>query len=393
LLCQSKVAPVVIFALGMAMARRDSKLDRFTGLFDKDWNRTRSALRNRYDDDRSYDPSYSWDAKSDNPEMFSKLAVGAVPVQPCRPVAMLGTRVISLESQPGQFLGDADVRFKNRQPTKIPLSVEQKDLQMAEDLSGGVPIMQIAGATQQVVTMVERPIFKNYETQPPKFKLERPPEFMIAAGPNGDQCLLKPQQRREIIEYEKRQKEALAYTRAATAARTSTRKQISGQQFKRGVLMVDSALNEQSEIYGDKAHKIQAELDYKAQIHLERYSQLSTKMSAMATNGNILVPSTVQPRVPVEKFYQSKGGNAHAFTFEETHNRLFCRQEINKNGNRTQKIRDAEMSGKQYDIVTHTTIEHWPSRHFDRLENKILVHPSQTSMEGTRNMQGATKLF
>ena len=373
----------------------DSKLERFTALFDRDWKRTRSALRNRYDDDRSYDPSYSWDAKSDNPARFSKLAggSGALPVQPCRPVALLGTRVISLESQPGQFLGDADAVFAGRPATKIPLSTEQRDINMAEDLSGAVPILREAHATMQTVTMNERPIFKNYTTQPPTFKLERPPDFMVAAGPNGDQCLLTPHQRREIIEYEKRQKEALAYTRAATAARESTRKQIAGQQFHRGILMVDSAFNDQSEIYGEKAKKLQAEKDYKAQIHLERYSSLSTKMSSMATNGNILVPASVQPRVPTEKFYQTKGGNAHAFSFEETHNRLFCRQEINKNGNRTQKIRDAEMAGKQYDIVTHTTIEHWPSRAFDRLENKILLHPSQATMEGTRNLQGSTRAF
>jgi len=264
---------------------------------------------------------------------------------------------------------------------------------MVEDLSGAVPILRDAHETGQVVTMEERPIFKNYHSQGPKFQIEKKPDFMLAAGPNGDQCLLTPHQRREIIEFEKRQKEALAYTRAATAARESTRKQIAGQQFHRGILMVDSALNDQSEIYGEKAKRIQAEKDYKAQIHLERYSSLSTKMSSMATNGNILVPGTVQPRVQTEKYFQTKGGNAHAFTFEETHNRLFCRQEVNKNGNRTQRIRDAEMAGKQYDIVTLTTIEHWPSRFVERLENKTLKHPSQTCMEGTRNMQGATRPF
>lgn len=374
------------------------ELERFTGLFDKDWKRTTSRLRSRYADDRSYDPSYSWDARSDNPERFSKLGGGGketnVPVQTCRPVALSGTQVIELEAQPGQFLGNSDSAFANRSPTKIPLTVEQLDLDMTHDLARPrVPILDEARTNNKHVTVSQRPVFQNYHIHPPAFQIEQPPEFMIAAGPNGDQCLLSPHQRRAIIEYEKRKKEADAYTRVATAAREATRKQISGQLFNRGVLMVDSAFNQESEIFGERAKKIQAEKDYRAQIHLERYSALSTKMSSMATNGNILVPSTVKPRVQTEKYFQSKGGSAHAFSFEETHNRLFCRQEINKNGNRTQLIRNNEMSGKQYDIVTLTTVEHWPSRHVERLENKILNHPSQASAEGVRNMQGATRPF
>lgn len=363
-------------------------LDKFTRLFDKDWNRTRSALRNRYEDEvRSYDPSYSWDAKSDHPDAFSKFdGSGAVPVQPSRPMALLGTRVIGLEQQPGQFL-NADQ--PTRQLTTLPLTTDQRDLDMFTDLSGRVPIVQAAREQRGLVTIEARPVFRNYQLQPPRYQIEQQPEFMRAAGPQGDQCLLNPGQRREIIEFEKRKKEADALTRAATAAREKTRKQIVGQSFRRGILMVDSAFNEESEVYGEAARKHHAEQDYKAQIHLERRSRLATKMSSIATNGNIVVPDSVQPRVPTERVYQSKGGSGHAFSFEETHNRLFCRQEINKNGGRTQRIRDAEMSGKQYDIVTLTTLEHWPSRHFDRLENKGMQHPSQASLEGIRNMQGA----
>lgn len=365
-------------------------LDNFTQLFDKDWKRTRSALRSRYDDElKSYDPSYSWDAKSDNPDAFSKLGEGAaVPVQPSRPMALLGTRVIGLEKQPGQFL-NADQPA--RQLTHLPLTVEQRDMDMDTDLRGRVPIVGEAHDRNALVTIEQRPIFKNYQLQPPVFQVEQQPAFMTAAGPQGDQCLLNPAHRREIIEFEKRKKEADALTRVATAARERMRKQVCGQQFQRGVLMVDSAFNEESEVYGVAARKHHAEQDYKAQIHLERRSRLATKMSSMATNGNITVPDSVAPRVPTERLYQSKGGSGHAFSFEETHNRLFCRQEINKNGNRTQRIRDAEMSGKQYDIVTLTTLEHWPSRHFDRLESKVLQHPSQASIEGIRNLQGAAR--
>ena len=79
-------------------------------------------------------------------------------------------------------------------------------------------------------------------------------------------------------------------------------------------------------------------------------------------------------------------------------------------GTRTQFQRDNELSGKQHNIINHTIIEHWPSRHMDRLYDKKLLHPrylltppstylfnlltysliiSQTSLESTRNTVGS----
>lgn len=107
--------------------------------------------------------------------------------------------------------------------------------------------------------------------------------------------------------------------------------------------MVDSCNNEESEIYGAKAKRAHADKEYKAQIHLERKGYLALRCSSLATNGNILVPESILPRyslthlfssyllinfafrVQTEAFYQSKGGNTHALSFDETHNRLFCR--------------------------------------------------------------------
>ena len=113
----------------------------------------------------------------------------------------------------------------------------------------------------------------------------------------------------------------------------------------------------------------------------------------MATNGNILVPTSVAARVKTVPDYQSKGRLYHGLSYEETHNRLFCRQERAGGSERTQRIRNAELSGKQYNIVSLTTIEHWPSRHFERLKNKVLAHPSQESLHGSRNLQGSLTQF
>lgn len=369
---------------------KGNMVGKFTELFDNDWKRTRSNVRARTADDKSYDISYSWDARSDNPKEFSKMEATDIPVQFSKPVTLSGSQIVELEPQSGQFLNPS---IPNREQAKIPLTAEQHDLDMSHDLRGTIPICQSAFAQGKTVTIEKRPVFNNMDLQPPTFQLESKPDYMIRAGPNADEVLLNPYQRRQIIEFQKREKEANAFIRKASNGRGATKKIVGGPLFKRGVLMVDAAENPDSEMYGERARKEIAAKEYKAQIHLERRSQLATKTSSIATNGNLINPDSVAPRVKTNAPYQTKGGKFHDFSFEETHNRLFCRQERAGGATRTQKIRDCEMAGKQYNIVTLTTVEHWPSRSFDRLQNKTLQHPSQVSMESSRNMQGSTRPY
>ena len=361
---------------------------KFTALFDGDWARTKSRIRSRGTREQTYDPSYSWDAKTDDPRSFSKMDATDVIVQPSRPITLSHKQVIPLEPLSGQFLNHAPPH-ELKGLNKIPLAPEQKDLDMRQDLHGHIPIAHEAKEKGHLVSVKTRPVFRNNHLQAPTFQTEEKPEYMIKAGPQNDQILLNPAQRREIIEIEKREKEAHLMMKDASAKRAKTKKIITGPLFKRGVIQLDSAEHTGSDIYGEQARKEQNERYYRSQIHLERRSQLGALESSIATNGDLTKPGSVAARVKVNSDYQSKGGDFHALSFEETHNRLFCRQERAGGAGRTQRIRDAELSGKQYNIVTMTTIEHWPSRHFDRLENKTLSHPSQTSLHGSRNLQGS----
>lgn len=365
----------------------------FAELFDRNWKRSRSNLRARTaDEGQVYDPTYSWDALADNPAAFSKMEATDVPVQFARPVTLSGQQVIPLEVLSGQFL-NVDPPPKLKGLNSIPLTHDQVDVGMHEDLHGRIPIHQEATNEGKYVTIKHRPVFSKSQNQPPQFQTEHKPEFMERAGPQGDQILLNPTQRREIIEFEKREQEARGLLREASQKRAKTKKMITGPLFKRGVIQVDSAENVGSDVYGEKALRETHNQNYRSQIHLERRSHLSKLKSSIATNGNIINPDSVAARVQVNPAYQSKGGDFHGLSFEETHNRLFCRQERAGGANRTQRIRDAELSGKQYNIVTMTTIEHWPSRNFERLENKILSHPSQGSLHGSRNLQGSIRPF
>jgi hypothetical protein len=299
--------------------------------------------------------------------------------------------VILLEETNG--FNAINVKQPAKELSKIPLTADQRDLGMEKDLSGNIPFVKDTVNSGKVVLVGSKQTFKNQDLAAPVLVQSEMPEFMKAAGPNCDQKLLNPQQRREILMFEKQKREADHLIRAAQSDRMKTKKQLSGLQFHRGALMVDSSDNMESEIYGDRALKAAAHREYKSQIHLERTSRLAAKESAMHLNGNILVPESVGPRVKVEKAYQSKGGDYHQLSFDETHNRIFCRLQGASNGGRTQHLRDVESSGKPYSITQHTTIEHWPPRSFEREVRQAMAHPSQATLEGQRSLQGSLRLY
>eukprot|EP00598_Pedospumella_elongata_P000558 CAMPEP_0184979742 /NCGR_PEP_ID=MMETSP1098-20130426/9899_1 /TAXON_ID=89044 /ORGANISM="Spumella elongata, Strain CCAP 955/1" /LENGTH=373 /DNA_ID=CAMNT_0027503075 /DNA_START=46 /DNA_END=1167 /DNA_ORIENTATION=- len=373
------------------MTQKLSKADRFQQLFDNDWKNNKSAIRNRTEDIRQYDPSYSWDAKSDNPQSFSRLQATYLPFQPTKPMTLSGPAVVLLEETDG--FNSINVKQPSKVLSKVPLNATQRDLGMDSDLSGNIPFAKNTAAEGKLTLVGAQQTFKNQDLAPPNLVQGEMPEYIRAAGPNCDQRLLNPKQRREILDFEKRKKAADDLIRQAQSDRMKTKKQLSGLQFHRGALMVDSSDNMDSEIYGERAIKLAAEREYKAQIHLERTSRLAAKQSAMHLNGNILVPETVAARVQVQKHYQSKGGDFHQLSFDETHNRIFCRLQGAANGARTQHLRDVETSGKQYSITTHTTLEHWPPRSFDREVRQALTHPSQASLENQRSLQGSLRLY
>ena len=312
-----------------------------------------------------------------------------MPFQGCKPICLSGPAVVPLENTDG--FNAINVKQPSKELSKVPLTMEQQDIKMRHDMSGVVPYVQEVHKNKKIVLMDRNTTFNNNVVDPAKFTDGNIPEYMVQAGPQCDQKLLNPSQRRTIHDFEKRQKQAEELVRKAQGDRMKTRKQMSGLQYHRGVLMVDSSDNMASEIYGDRAKLKKADDEYHSQIQLERMSRLATKRSAMATNGNILVPETLGPRVKINNIFQSKGGDFHALSHDETHNRLFCRLQGSNEAPRTQRLRDIELSGKQYNITQHTIIEHWPAKNFERNADSRMKHPSQHSLEAGRNLQGTLR--
>ncbi len=368
---------------------KSSHADRLTSHFDKDWTMNRSSLRAKTADDRSYDPSHSWDARTDDPVEFSRLQTTEMPLQSIRPITLSGAAVVALETQT-----DGLRVLNGYQPPKvlapIPLTVEQQDVGMKIDLSCKVEMDEKAKSNNKVVLQDANPSFQFFGNRGPKFREDDIPNYLIEAGPQCDQRLLNPKQRRAISEFEKKKFAADLNIKEAQMSRGKTRKQVSGLMFHRGILAVDSATNTTSEIYGSKAQTYSDGQSKKSTFIDRRRERLGEMRSSMEYQGNILNPASVHDK-PIRKSYQSKAREHTQFTVEESHERLFPpRAEKKLNVTRIQYLRDQDLSGKNFNIVSHTKIEHWPSN-CDERTNKRLTHPSQTSFSEVVNRQGSLR--
>lgn len=377
----------------MSEKKKASTADKFSQLFDQDWSNTKSRIRTQQENRRTYDISNSWDARSDNPQEFSRLDQTLVPFQKSRPIVLSGNCVVQLEENTGY--DTLNIKMPNFKSTShIPLTVQQKDTGMTNDLTGQIPILDhTVSSSNQILVMDKRPGFENNNLSAPTLKAVAPPEYFHQAGKEVDGKLLNPKQRREVYRLIQQGEDAKQLVNAAQRDRNKTRNLINGAVYHRGIMMCDSNDNVHSEIYGERARRDQADREYKQQIGLERQSNLCKKTSSILVNGNILCPESLGPRVKLEKDFQSKGGDRHGFSFEETHNRLFCRLQGAYGNTRTQELRDIELSGKDYNIVNHTMIEQWPPRQFERQYEKSMGHPSQQALEHSRNLQGTLRPY
>lgn len=364
---------------------KSSLADQFTGHFDRDWGTKKSRIREVRTERFDYSPNYSWDALSDNPESFSRLGEQAIPVQTGRPCTLVGKRVIELEESGGMQMLNVIEQPRSRNP--LPLSALQKDAGMAgHDINGDIPFHREAVKDGKMVLMDKNYGFNNYSVCPPKFSTEEMPDYYQQAGQNGDQKLLNPTQRRNMMNFDCQTRDAKKQLQAATNEREKLRASIAGPNYHRGVLMCDSNDNVNSEIYADRARKLQEQDNRRSMAHTKRTDNLLHKGGTMGRSGGDwgnLLPDDGTSGMG----FQSKARVAENSSLGDTRSRLFSGNDVKpRNEARAQNLRDMDLLGKNYNIVSGTMIEHGQSRIAERT-NKSLAHPSQNSLGG-RNMQG-----
>ena len=310
-------------------------------------------------------------------------------MQPSNPCTLCGAAVIPLEKfATGIAIGTVDL---SRPKPNIPLTVEQHDVQMVENnLSGQVPY---ALDGNKFLLMKEECGFKNYLNKPPVLVENPRPSFYADAGPQGDQVLLRPRQRREMMEFDAKQLKGYKYVKHAISDRVHTKKIMNGPQFHRGILGVDSNDNETSEIYGAHAKEVSQNIAAHADRVSQRRERIAVQTSSIIRNGNLIVPESMPDNVKVSGMFQSKGSH-NSLNFADTRNNLFPKtQAMSAHGElRAQHLRDEDIAGRSYNFITHTAITQWPSKVPVRTDHRML-HPSQNSLEGTRNVHGSIRPY
>lgn len=161
--------------------------------------------------------------------------------------------------------------------------------------------------------------------------------------------------------------------------------------------MYDSANNDDSEVYGDKAKHLHSTLTKLDSFHDQRQGYLRQVQgdhipdvfgTASRNDCSQTLTHTGRATVHAKAFQAKAHPNTFDTSFEKTYDTLFGRLDTRIRPERTQHLRNEDLSGKNYNIVTHAKITEWPSEPVHRQHNKVLAHPSQASLEGSRNLQG-----
>ncbi|GMH92792.1 hypothetical protein TrVE_jg12084 [Triparma verrucosa] len=320
----------------------------------------------------SYDPSISWDGLSVDPRPFSRF--DARPMQSAKtshPVGMAGNRVVELDP-----VNDGSV---------FTLPVGEDKVRPIPPTAAQIDTAVRGGVDGYDTVVLDEPSFNNFHLHIPQTRPAKTPSALIRGGPQADQTLLTPAERKEIMVFEHKQKAAHKLIAKADGARNRLHS-LMATKHHTGVTGVDSVRNLNSAVYGSLGQTIQSKLSKKAASSLARTAALTRLASAEERlgynpfhhNTTVLPPSST-------KVFQTKNNSAKPQL--DTHSRLFVDAGIPINPSRTQKLRNETLGGKDFNITNGTLITNIPCTVPFR-NNKMQSHPSQATMQRGRNMQG-----
>ena len=196
--------------------------------------------------------------------------------------------------------------------------------------------------------------------------------------------LMAPQERRAALDFEVKNQKARRLQKTAEL-QEQRRIEVMRTRHPDGVLGVDSTANLSSVAYSASAGLKAAKEQRRAQHHEARKQLQTTVLVAERRLGhNPFHHNETLLSARETKFLQSKSGRKDN---NDTHDRLFGERQLADNPVRAQKLRDEDLGGKHYNIVTHSYVDKMPSTVNERISKK-LGHMSQQSCERGRNTQG-----
>ncbi|KAJ8604245.1 hypothetical protein CTAYLR_009236 [Chrysophaeum taylorii] len=316
----------------------------------------------------AYAPQRSWAGQSTDPEPFSRLDTTshALGLQ-TRSSGLAGKRVVELEDAPAG--GVLSFGRAARDAARVPLTEAQE---------------VAAGTDGHCCALIDAARFENLHVVPERLVPTAGDvyEKRIALAESGR--LTTPAERRETLDIEVKKLRADGIRRKA-AGEAKRLGDLMRWRHPDGVLGVDSTANQKSAVYEPAATRLIAKADRSREIACARREHLAKKTVAKDRLGYDPFHHDATKRDEESTFLQRRA--AHP-PYADTHLRVFQKHEVVFNPRRAQQLRDYDLNGKHYDIVTHTVHEVLPPSTEERV-NKRLAHPSQNSLERGRNLQGS----
>jgi hypothetical protein len=96
-----------------------------------------------------------------------------MPFQASKPIVLSGSAVVCLENTAG--FDAINVKQSSSERSRIPLTIEQQDVGMLDNLSGEVPFLTNAKENNAVLLMKDKASFRNMSMQPPEIIQEKVP--------------------------------------------------------------------------------------------------------------------------------------------------------------------------------------------------------------------------
>jgi len=355
---------------------------RLTKFFDQDKRNTFHQKSGVMSAKSQYSPEMSWDGLSVNPKPFARFDESQTMATITRPNGMAGPRVIELEGH-----GVDGIFGHNPVGRPIPRTDEQKIVQFTGQASHVADVVRDPSRPEGAI-LVEDAHFRGTKgITMPVAKAVVVPEVVKRAGPQADQALLTPAERRELMEFEKQRRVGERLQKKAEADKRRL-VQLMLARHPQGVLHVDSLSNPNSEVYGERCQEQiaqQMKEEYRKEMRRQELKKISEANERIGYNPFQHNEDWEDPQNKMHQFLQTKAGRTSQF---DTHDRIFGQTTPSLNPKRTENIRNQDLGGKQYNLVTGTQIVHGQPTVPERIHNGM-AHPSQQRCERGRNEQGA----
>jgi len=335
-----------------------------------------------------YDPSLTWDGLSVHPQAFSKLNIDPR-VQ--GKMLLAGSRVILTEKDhlPGGLFSGVPAAGPGM--AAVDPTVAQRDCRF--DAGPEAPANVAAASNGALSLTYTDQKFENMMVRPAAVGVRPTPSPVATAlrrVPGGTseltRFLLTPGERREIQATEQQEQSAKEVAKRAELQRRHLAQTLR-DRYPHGALRVDGTDNGASEVYGARAAAKQQAVA-NAMAHAE------------GRRGRLRDLTMQEPRFGYKPFDHNEeflGRRETKFMQEkklppapppDTHDRLFGAKEVPRDPARAQNLREKDLYGKTYNLVTQAAVVDHPSVIPTRHDYAFMAHPSQASLHLDRSAQG-----